>query len=396
MTKKYSQRNLLLFISVLFICALPANAQVYEVSYKQLPSKLLDGNEPIKICILELVGAKHKLYDGLIDDNVIKNKYLIYPTDVLIENKASLGNDLDPDNKDFLKSLNEILGVEYLLHWVNLSDSGDTYNLTIYSTKNFQKIYSKELFSSVNSTPIQDIKKLLIENTEPIYNVASGELQVNSKPANANFKLYKDTLLVKEWSGNEKQKIKAGKYSLISFADGFQKNIKSIEVAADKATVVSVEMEQDLSMLPSIYTTNNMISRIRQQMKGDQIKIIYDLQSGTNDSYNIDLTLIDKNSKNSVNLKNVTGDLKDVTPGENKTIIWSFKNETGINSGLQNYEIDISAVKSGGISWYMYAGGGALLLGGAAALLLKGSSAASPAQTTRTKIGTPPPRPAGN
>ena len=90
-------------------CFFPANAQIYEVKYRPLSGKIFQGAEPIKICILEMVGAKQKLYNGLIQDNVIKNKFLVYPTDVLIENKASLGNDLDPENKDFLKSLNEIL-----------------------------------------------------------------------------------------------------------------------------------------------------------------------------------------------------------------------------------------------------------------------------------------------
>ncbi len=390
------EKRLILFLLIFIGYFLPSNAQIYEVNYKPLSSRLLTGDEPLKICILELIGAKQKLYDGIIQDNVIKNKFLVYPTDVLIENKASLGNDLDPENKDFLKSLNQILGVEYLLHWVSLTDSGDTYKLTIYSTINYKKLYDKKFYTSVNSNPVLDVKKLLVENVEPVYSITSGELQVNSKPVNASFKLYKDTVLVKEWTGNEKQKVQAGEYSLISIANGYKKEIKEIKVAGDKTTVIDLSMEQDMSILPSILSSNDLISNLHQQLQGNQIKIKYDLQTGTNDKYNIELLLIDKNSQNSRAIKQVSGDFENVPAGSNKTIIWSFRDELGNNTGLQNYEIKISAGKAGGIAWYMYAGGGALLLGGAAALLLKSSSTTSPTQTERTKIGAPPPRPTGN
>jgi len=394
--QKRFEKRLILLLLILLGYIFPSNAQIYEVNYKTLSSKLLTGNEPLKICILELIGAKQKLYDGIIQDNVIKNKFLVYPTDVLIENKASLGNDLDPENKEFLKSLNQILGVEYLFHWVSLSDSGNAYLLTIYSTINYQKVYNKKFYASVNSNPILDVKKLLVENVEPVYNITSGELQVNSKPIDANFMLYKDTVYVKEWTGNEKQKVQAGQYSLISIANGYKKDIREIKVAGNKTTVIDLSMEQDMSILPRISSSNDVISNIHQQLQGNQIKIKYDLQTGTDDKYNIELLLIDKNSQNSRAIKQVSGDLENVAAGTNKTIIWSFRDELGNNTGLQNYEIKISAGKAGGIAWYLYAGGGALLLGGAAALLLKSSSTTSPTQSVRTKIGAPPPRPTGN
>ncbi len=390
------QKRLTIFFLVIFGYLIPANAQIYEVNYKPLSNKLLNGVEPIKICILELIGAKQKLYDALIQDNSIKSRFLVYPTDVLIENKASLGNDLDPENKDFLKSLNEILGVEYLIHWVSLSDSGDTFQLTIFSTKNFQKLYDKKFYTSVNSNPFLDVKKLLVENVQSEYSLASGELQVNSNPVESSFKLFKDTSLVKEWTGNTKQKVQAGLYSLVSTADGYKKDVRKIKITGIKTTVIDVSLEQDVSRLPSIYSASDIISNIRSQLTGDQIKILYNLETGTEDKYNIELSLIDKNSQNTRNLKLVTGDLENVRPGINRTITWSFKDELGNVSGLQNYEIKMSAGKAGGIAWYMYAGGGALLVGGAAALLLKGSSTTTPNQTSRTKIGAPPPRPAGN
>lgn len=393
--EQFEKRLLLLFL-IIFGYFFPANAQIYEVTYKPLPEKIFQGAEPIKICILELIGAKQKLYDGLVQDNVIKNKFLVYPTDVLIENKASLGNDLDPENKNFLKSLNEILGVEYLLHWTSLSDSGDSFNLTIYSTKNYQKLYDGKFYASVNSNPVLDVKKLLVENTEPVYNHASAELQVIAKPADADFKLFRDSILIKEWTGNGKQKIQAGYYSLISTADGYKKDVRQIKITGDKATVIDVSMEQDMSLLPKIFSENDAISNIRLQIIGGQLKIIYNLNTGTNDKYNIKLLLIDKNSQSTRELQQVSGDIQDVKTGTDKTITWSFKNELGIIAGLRNYEIKMSAGKEGGISWYIYAGGGALLVGGAAALLMKGSSTATPTQTARTEIGAPPPRPTGN
>ncbi|MFZ0455328.1 MAG: hypothetical protein WAM24_16415, partial [Ignavibacteriaceae bacterium] len=191
LSKKIFQKRFVFSLIMISAYIFPINAQIYEVNYKPLTSKIFQGAEPVKICILELIGAKQKLYEGLIQDNIIKNKFLVYPTDVLIENKASLGNDLDPENIDFLKSLNEILGVEYLLHWTSLSDSGDSFNLTIYSTKNYQKLFDNKFYSSVNSNPVLDVKKLLTDNVEPVYSLSSGELQVNSKPVNAGFKLFK-------------------------------------------------------------------------------------------------------------------------------------------------------------------------------------------------------------
>ena len=390
------QKRLLILFLIAIGYLFPANAQVYEVNYKPLSGKIFQGAEPIKICILELIGAKQKLYDGLIQDDVIKNKYLVYPTDVLIENKASLGNDLDPENKNFLKSLNGILGVEYLLHWTSLSDSGDSFNLTVYSTKTYQKLYDEKYYTSVNSNPVLDVKKLLTENVEPVYSLSSGELQVNSKPVDADYKLFKGSDLIREWKGNEAQKVQAGLYSLVSLADGYKKDIRDIKVNGGKTTIVNVNLEQDLSLLPAIYSADNLISNIRAQLKGNQIEIIYNLTTGNDDNYDIQLSLVDKVSGNSQNLKLVTGDLANVKSGSNKSIIWSYKDELGNLSNIKNFQIKMSAGKEGGISWYIYAGGGALLVGGAAALLLKGSSTSAPTQTAGTKIGAPPPRPTGN
>ena len=393
--KMFLKRLVLSLIALLFYI-IPISAQIYEVNYKPLTNKIFKGTEPIKICILELVGAKQKLYNGLIQDNVIKNKFLVYPTDVLIENKASLGNDLDPDNRDFLKSLNEILGVEYLLHWTSLSDSGDSFNLTIYSTKNFQKLYDNKYYSSVNSNPVLDVKKMLTDNLEPVYTLSSGELQVNSKPVDADYKLFKSSDLIKEWKGNGIQKFPAGEYSLVSNADGYKKDVRDIKINGGKTTLIDVKLEPDLSLIPEILSTDNSISNIRTQLQGNQIKIIYNLAVEGGNSYDIKLLLFDKNSGNTQSLKQVSGDLTNVKSGTNKSVLWSYKDELGSPSNLKNYQIKMSADKNGGMSWYVYAGGGALLLGGAAALLLKGSSTTTPEQTARTKIGTPPPRPAGN
>jgi hypothetical protein len=391
--KRMLKQKMFLLILILSGFFLPAEAQMYEVSYKSLPSKVFTGSEPIKICILELVGARQKLYEGLIQDNDIKNKFLVYPTNVLIENKSSLGNNLDPEDKDFLKSLNQILGIEYLLHWVSLSDSGDTYVLTVYSTQNYQKLFDKKFYSSINSSPVLDVKKLLLENEEPVYKISAGELQVISKPEGADFKLFKDSALIKEWSGTVKQKLQAGPYSLVSVKDGFKKDVRTIMVSGNKTTVVNVEMEQDLSMLPAINSVSDLISSIHPELQGNQLKIGYNLGTGSGDKYNIELTLVNKNTQSSQKINRLSGDVEGVKPGSNKTIIWSFRDELGTILGLQNYEIKMSAQKAGGIAWYMYAGGGALLVGGAAALLLKGSSTNTPGQTTRTKIGSPPPRP---
>ncbi|MGA9292877.1 MAG: hypothetical protein WBV81_09785 [Ignavibacteriaceae bacterium] len=396
LSKKIFQKRFVFSLIMISTYIFPINAQIYEVNYKPLTSKIFQGAEPVKICILELIGAKQKLYEGLIQDNIIKNKFLVYPTDVLIENKASLGNDLDPENIDFLKSLNEILGVEYLLHWTSLSDSGDSFNFTIYSTKNYQKLFDNKFYSSVNSNPVLDVKKLLTDNVEPVYSLSSGELQVNSKPVNAGFKLFKGSDLIKEWQGNEKQKIQAGEYSLVSNADGYKKDIKNIKINGGKTTLVDVKLEPDLSLLPVVSSTDNFISNIRTQLQGNQIKIIYNLTSGNDDSYDIHLSLVNKKSGIIQSLKKINGDLTDVKSGTNRSILWPYKDELVDFSDLKNYEIKMSVGKQGGISWYVYAGGGALLLGGAAALLLKGSSTTTPAQTTGTKIGAPPPRPTGN
>ncbi|HVO74254.1 MAG TPA: hypothetical protein VMT35_09555, partial [Ignavibacteriaceae bacterium] len=157
-----------------------ARAQNFKVDYKPLSSKLLAGDEPVIICILEDISSAEKLYDGLVQNPNIKNKFTIYSTDVLNEYKSILGiKELNPEDKNFLNALKDALGIQYLLSWKSLADNNNGYQLAIYSVKNSKKIYDKQFFPSQNSSPAEDVQKLLSENMEPIYSTAAGELEIS-------------------------------------------------------------------------------------------------------------------------------------------------------------------------------------------------------------------------
>ncbi len=371
-------------------------AQNFKADYKPLPSKLLTGTEPIIICILENTSSGEKLYDGLIEESNIKNKFTIYSTDVLNDYKTILGIDeFNPEDKNFLNALSDALGVQYLLNWKSLPDNSSGYQLSIYSIKNADKIYEKPFYLSQNSTLARDVQKLLTENLEPVYTASIGELEIVSNPDEASYKLYSGGDLVKEWTGNKKQTIESGKYKLVSEASGYKTDEREINITGEQVTSIQIDLEIDVNLLPNISSLDSRLSGLKLQREQDKLKISYDLRADKSEEYNIEISLIDKITKNILDVEQLTGDIEKIKPGNNKSVIWDYSKELGKNAQLKNYELKISLEKSGGLAWYYYAGGGAVVAGGLAAILLGGGGDDGGGTTTPQpqKIGTPPVRP---
>jgi len=387
----------ILFLLLILLQIFPiAKAQNYKVDYKKLPADLLIGNEPIITCILEEPNSEVKLYESIIQDAAIKDKFTIYSTDVLNENKSILGiSEFNPEEKKFLKALNETLGIEYVIEWKSIPDES-AFQLNVFSTKEYKKIYSNKFYASINSNPALDVKNLMVENLEPIYTVAFGELEITSVPGEAKFKLYKDTALVKEWSGKEKQKIESGSYNLTTEAYGYKSDIREIEIAGENPIIISIKLEHDISLLPNISSLNNLVSNIEFELEVEQLKIFYDLSGDKENEYNITLVLTERATNNINEIKQISGDVENVKPGKNKVIIWQFRKEIENNINLKNYDLKISAEKKGGIAWYLYAGGGAVVAGGVLAIILGGGKEGNGDVAERQKIGSPPIRPTGN
>jgi hypothetical protein len=358
---------------------------------------LLTGPEPIIICILENASSPEKLYDGLIEDSNIKNKFTIYSTDVLNDYKSILGIDeFNPEDKNFLDALGNALGIQYLLNWKSLPDVSSSYQLAIYSVKSSDKIYEKQFYMSQNSTLARDVEKLIAENLEPVYTASIGELEIVSNPNEISYKLYSGGDIVKEWTGNKKQTVEAGKYKLVSEASGYKTDEREINVAGEQLTSLQIDLEIDANLLPNINSLDSRISNLKLEREQDKLKISYDLRADKAEEYNIEIGLIDKITKNILDIEQLTGDIEKIKPGNNKSVIWDYSKELGKNAQLKNYELKISLEKSGGLAWYYYAGGGAAVAGGLAAILLggggdEGGNTTPPPQSE--KIGTPPVRP---
>lgn len=395
---KISERYILLIFCLIFLYFFTdANAQNFKADYKPLPSKLLTGPEPIIICILENASSPEKLYDGLIEDSNIKNKFTIYSTDVLNDYKSILGIDeFNPEDKNFLDALGNALGIQYLLNWKSLPDVSSSYQLAIYSVKSSDKIYEKQFYMSQNSTLARDVEKLIAENLEPVYTASIGELEIVSNPNEISYKLYSGGDIVKEWTGNKKQTVEAGKYKLVSEASGYKTDEREINVAGEQLTSLQIDLEIDANLLPNINSLDSRISNLKLEREQDKLKISYDLRADKAEEYNIEIGLIDKITKNILDIEQLTGDIEKIKPGNNKSVIWDYSKELGKNAQLKNYELKISLEKSGGLAWYYYAGGGAAVAGGLAAILLggggdEGGNTTPPPQSE--KIGTPPVRP---
>lgn len=365
-------------------------AQIYKADYKNLSSRIFYGKTPT-ICILETDTSHLRLYDGLAKFEDFKKKFTCFPTKILKEYKDELKTDeFNPENKKFLNSLYRVLKIEYLLTWDPIPDSGGFFHLSIYSTRNYKKLYENEIMQTANSSPVLDVKKLLVDNSDPFYFIASGELVVNAIPENTHFSLFKGDQPVKEWTGKGKIEIEEGNYKLISEADDYLKDDREIEIQREQESVINIQLPRDLSLLPKIISGDNT-KNINLKLEGEQLKISYDLKGETEDKYEINLFLIKKSSQINYKISAVTGDIgEDIFPGDNKNIVWNFLKDVGRYSNLINYDLQLSAEKKGGLAWYYYVGG-AVVVGGATALLLSKKNSA--AENSKTKIGEPPSRP---
>jgi hypothetical protein len=230
---------------------------------------------------------------------------------------------------------------------------------------------------------------------EPVYTAAAGELEIASNVNDAVHRLYSGGDLIKEWTGGSKQTLEAGSYKLISEASGYKSDEREINISGEKLTTIRIELQEDANLLPGINSLDSRLSGLKLQREQDKIKISFDLKADKSDEYNIEVGLLDKLTKNVLELNQLTGDFENVKPGSNKSIVWDPGKELGKNAQMKNYELKISVEKGGGLAWYYFAGGGAALAGGLAAVLLGGGGDddGGPSTQQPQKIGPPPVRP---
>jgi len=379
------------FLFIFFVSISIAQPQKYKVDFTPLSFDLFTGDKLV-ICILEEDRNNQVLFDGLSKHYDFKGKFTCFSTDNLYVYKDVLKMaTFDPENKNFLKFLNEELLVEYLLEWKSIPGEEGVFQLTIFSTEKYDTLYSNKFYPSVGSNPILDVKKLLVENLAPVYTLPLGKLEINGSEEIV-YKLFKEGELIKEWKGKERLKTEVSKYKLVSEAEGFISDERKIEVFPEQLTTVEIKLEPDLTLLPKVYSLDKKISNIGLRLERKQLQIFYDLVTEDEDN-NIKLILVDKTTNNSSEPEQVSGDIKNVKPGRSRLINWEFGKELGDNSSLKNYEIKMSAEKKGGIAWYIYAGGGVAVVGGLVAILAGGGGDNGPTPPPPTKIGTPPARP---
>lgn len=382
----------ILLLLVLFL-TLKVQAQSYRVDYKNLPQELFPGNTPT-ICILEDNSSPEKLFDKLSDFGDIKRKFNCYSTANLIENKELLKvSNFNAEDQNFLNALNEQLAIEYAIVWKQLSDTTGIYELSVFSTTNHNKLYSTKFMNTVNSNAFLDANKLLIQNLEPVYIPIVSELQVLAKPEGAHFMLYKGDELVKEWTGSEKQKIEPGKYRLVSQADNYMKDERDIELTAEKPISLPVDLALDLSLFPKVISGDNRVTNIKVKPEKDAMKITYDLAGEKGDEYNIKMVLRDSLTNSTSELKQISGDTKDLKPKPNNSITWLYKNELARDSSFRNVNVQMELDEKGGTPWYYYVGGAAAVGVGAAVLLGGKKGGGDGSSGSRTAIQPPPVRP---
>lgn len=385
-----------LFTIAVLMAFLPVllNAQAFKVDYKTLPEELFPGGTST-ICILEDELSPEKLFDKLSDYGDIKRKFNSYSTANLIENKDLLKIDkFNPDDAKFLDALNEQLSIEYVVSWKQVPDSNGVYELSVYSTANHKRLHTSRFRNSVNSNPFLDANKLLIQNVEPVYSPILGELEVTGGPEDIHYSLFQGDKLIKEWTGNGKQKFAPGKYKLVSQAENYVKDERDIELAEDKPVSLQINLNLDLSLFPRVVSGDDRIKNIRIRPDKDALKIIYDLSGDKGDEYDVKLLLNDSLKNITSDVKSITGDLKGVKPKANNVIAWLYKKDMEKGSPPGRYNVLMQLEEKGGIPWYYYAGGAVAVGAGAAVLLMgkKGENGA-PASGGRTAIQPPPSRP---
>lgn len=368
----------------LIVTAAFISGQTYKVEYNKLTAPLFD-KDPVVICIIEEGSA---LFDTLSQYPEFTKKFTCYSSEALSGLKNSLNvKVLNPEDTKFHQAVRSKLSAGYVIDWKPSDESGGVFILEIYSTGTSSRIYTKKFLHSVNSNPFQDAKKLLIDSMETSYKLAFGELTIKANPEGARFKLMKGEELVLEWKGALKQSIMAGIYKVLSEADDYIPQETDIVIQEGAAELVNIKLEPQYSTFIKVVSADSKITNIKSVVSNEKVTILYDLAGKNQSEFDIELSLKKKKTGTSRALTRISGDLKKVKPGKNKTIQWEMLNELGTLL-VDEYELKISAKNTSGIPWYYYAGGAAVLGG---VTLLIGGGDGQPGSTI--KAATPPGRP---
>lgn len=114
-----------------------------------------------------------------------------------------------------------------------------------------------------------------------------------------------------------------------------------------------------------------LVSNVSSKQEGELIKIHYDLNGEFDKTYKVVLSLSTTNDTDyHYKPKSITGDTGKVTCGQNKEIIWEFKQDFPQGLKVENLLFNVKAKSTKNNMLYYLVGGGAAVLGAVAIIVI--------------------------
>ncbi|MEI7812495.1 MAG: PEGA domain-containing protein [Ignavibacteria bacterium] len=239
----------------------------------------------------------------------------------------------------------------------------------------------------------------------------TGGLQFSVQPLEARVNMTQNGEVKQSWQGIKVLKdLPAGVYKLECSLDGYKTVYEDVIIEEGKTITKEVPLERRQTgsadadskkyssagvTVNKIVSKNDLVKSMKLVKNGARYSVSFDLAGEEDESYNIELLLMDESNKSySVKLKKITGSAGEGKfAGTNRNIIWESGEEFPGGADNGRLYLNLKAEKvSGGIAWYYYAG--AAIAGGVAAVLLNKPAENVPAGSV--KITASPSRPAGN
>ena len=168
-------KPILLFCFVLLTQSI--YAQLYEVGYKPLsPDPFAGFDKPIGLAILPFTyngrysDFTEKLYNEIVKDVSVFDKFTIYPYSVLQEQQSALGiTNYKPNDRTVLKKLKDNLDIRVVLTGKLNKADGSEVEVKLINTSNGNTLFTEQLKNSTNSTALKDAVVLITKNKSVYY-----------------------------------------------------------------------------------------------------------------------------------------------------------------------------------------------------------------------------------
>lgn len=183
-------------------------AQNLTAEYESIPDPFAGYEKPINIAIMKFEGCdnfEQLLYDEMNSNSDILEKFTIYTYTTLVENKNILGIKKIGTSSNVLKKLLSAFKIEFVIS--GQGTNNDKFTLRILRTEDNKETYRCDYESSINSTTLKDVIKLITANKKTFYEAESKE--------NSGFDI--------QWGGNGTRKIYS--YIIPDYPEGVNKEI---------------------------------------------------------------------------------------------------------------------------------------------------------------------------